>query len=142
MVGSGDAFGQNITNLFKMRKLVNKLFSVTIFLFMSLTTFGQRGIDYDDTEEYDWTEFNPTEFFIAAIVCAIVIVIGMLLRKNSNNKIISGIGTTIIVLGGLGAVGFLGGPILGAIQIIWQVLIGSAVFFGIIYWVYKKYIDE
>ena len=125
-----------------MKNKVSKIFLSIVALLTSLKAFGQRGYDYDDSENYNWSEFNGEEFFKAALICAAIIVVGLLLRKNSNNSFIKGLGTIIIVLGGLGAFGFLGGPILGAITIIWQVVIGAAVFFGIIYWVYTEFIDK
>lgn len=125
-----------------MKQVVSKLLLTTFTLLMTLYTFGQRGYDYDDSEEYDWNEFNADDFLKAAFICALVIVVGLMIRKNSSNNFFRGVGTTIIVLGGLGAFGFLGGPILGAIKIIWQVVVGAAIFFGIIYWVYTEFIDK
>ena len=125
-----------------MKQIVSKLFLTTFILLMTLNTFGQRDYDYDDSEEYNWNEFNAEDFFKAALICAVVIVVGLMIRKNSSNNFIKGTGTTIVVLGSLGAFGFLGGPILGAITIIWQVVVGAAIFFGIIYWVYTEFIDK
>jgi hypothetical protein len=76
------------------------------------------------------------------MICAVVIVIGLLLRNNATNKFLKGTGTTILVLGSLGALGALGSPILAAIQIIWQVVVGIAMFGGIIYWVYMEFINK
>ena len=47
----------------------------------------------------------------------------------------------MVVIGSIVAFAELTAPILGAIQIIWQVFIGSAIFFGTIYWVYTNYIE-
>jgi hypothetical protein len=124
-----------------MKQIVSKLFLTTFILVIALNTFGQRGYDYDDSEEYNWNEFNAEEFFIAALIFAVVIVVGLLIRKESSNIFIKGIGITKVVLGSLGAFIFLGGPILGAITIIWQVVVGAAIFFGIIYWAYNEFID-
>ena len=104
------------------------------------SAFAQRVFD-DDYEAYDWSNFEFENFFYSAIICAVIIVVGLLIRKNSNNSFLKGLGTTIVVIGSIVAFGLLGGPILGAIQIIWQVLIGSAIFFGIIYWVYTEYVE-
>jgi hypothetical protein len=125
-----------------MKNQVSKIFLSIIVLLTSLNAIGQRGYEYDDSEEYNWNEFNAEEFFKAALICATIIVVGLLLKKKANNSFIKGLGTLIIVLGGLGAFGFLGGPILGAITIIFQVVIGAAIFFGIIYWVYTEFIDK
>ena len=125
-----------------MKEIVSKSFLATILLLKSFNTFAQRGYDYDDTEEYNWNEFNADEFFKAALICSAIIVVGLLIRKNSANNFIKGVGTTIVVLGSIGAFGFLGGPILGAITIIWQVVVGAAIFFGIIYWVYTEFINK
>lgn len=101
-----------------MTLIVSKLFLTTFLLLITLNTLGQRGYEYDDSEEYNWNEFNAENFFYAALICAVVIIVGLLIRKNSSKNFIKGIGTTIVVLGCLGAFGFLGGPILGAITII------------------------
>jgi integral membrane sensor domain MASE1 len=121
-----------------MKKLVISAW----ILFLCFASFGQRGYDYDETEDFNWKEFNPDEFFLAAIICAVVIGVGLLTRKRGSNSFLKGIGTILLVIGGVGALGFLGGPILAAITIIWQVVIGAAVFFGIIYWVYTEIIDN
>lgn len=124
-----------------MERLKN---TVTLIYFIALTTsnaFGQRYYD-EDYEDYNWSEFDGEEFFYSAVICAVIIVVGLLIRKNSNNSFLKGLGTTIIVIGSIGAFGMLGGPILGAVQIIWQVVVGAAIFFGIIYWVYTEIIDK
>ena len=64
-----------------------------------------------------------------------------ILRKNFDNSFLKGLGTTMVVIGSIVAFAELTAPILGAIQIIWQVFIGSAIFFGTIYWVYTNYIE-
>ena len=125
-----------------MERLKN---AVTLICFIALTTskaFGQRVLDAEDYEDYNWSEFDGEEFFYSAVICAVIIVVGLLIRKKSNNNFLKGLGTTIIVIGSIGAFGMLGGPILGAVQIIWQVVLGAAIFFGIIYWVYTEIIDK
>lgn len=101
-----------------------------------------RGYADEDDEPYNWNEFNSGEFFAAALICAVIIVLGLLIRKNAKNVTIKGIGTGVIVLGSLGALAFIGAPIIAAVNIIFQVVVGAAIFFGIIYWVYKEFIEN
>ena len=105
------------------------------------SAFSQRVLTEEDYEAYDWSNFDGEDFFYSAIICAVIIIVGLLIKKKSNNDYLKGLGTTIVVIGSIISFGLLGSPILAAIQIIWQVFIGCAIFFGIIYWVYTRYID-
>lgn len=125
-----------------MKKRLSKFLLSIILLLPSVITFSQRSYDYEDSERYNWNEFDPDEFIKSAIICAVIIVVGLQLKKNSKNTFMKGFGNILFILGCLGALGFLGGPILGAITIIWQVIIGIAIFVGIIYWVYTEFIDK
>lgn len=125
-----------------MQKNITNILTTILFFLSCLNTFSQRGYDYEDDEPYNWNEFNSGEFFAAALICAGIIIIGLLIRKNSKNSTIRGIGTVVIVLGSLGALAFIGAPIIAAVNIIFQVVVGAAIFFGIIYWVYKEFIQN
>ena len=115
-----------------MVKLNHKLF--LLFLFSSLFAFSNNGY----SQVYDWNEFNPNEFFKAVFICAAIIVVGILINNKSDSKFLKGVGFSIIIIGGIGALIYLSGPIIGAITIIWQVVLGAAIFFGIIYLAYTQ----
>ncbi len=103
-------------------------------LISSLLAYGNKGY----SQVYDWNEFNPDEFFKAVFICAAIIVVGILINNKSDSKFLKGVGFSIIFIGGIGALVYLSGPIIGAITIIWQVVLGAAIFFGIIYLAYTQ----
>ncbi len=125
-----------------MTQNLKNLFLTTLLSMLTISSaFAQRVFDNEDNQPYDWSNFEFENFFYSAVMCAVVIVLGLLLRKNFDNSFFKGLGTTMVVIGSIVAFAELTGPILGAIQIIWQVFIGSAIFFGTIYWVYTNYIE-
>jgi hypothetical protein len=117
--------------------MINK---ITLYLFLSIICFfynivfifGQRGYDDYDYEEYNWKDFNSSNFVLAAIICALVIGSGIYLQKNQSNTLYHTIGKILVWIGGIGAFVSLGGPVLGAIGIIWKVGLGIAIFIGIL----------
>ncbi len=124
-----------------MKKIGVRLLLASCVIFFTLKSFGQRGYDNEITEDYNWNEFDGFFFYKTVLICAAIIVLGLLIRTHEKT-FVKGIGTTIIVLGGLGSFIYLGGPILGALKIIWQVVIGAAIYFGIIYWAYINLRDD
>jgi hypothetical protein len=120
-----------------------KTFLVTAISLLTIwRSFAQRRFDDDPEEVYNWSDFDSGQFFYAAIISAVIIALGLLLRNKSDNSFLKGFGKVIIVIGSFVAFAMLGGPILGAIQIIWQVVVGAAIFLGIIYWVYSEFIEK
>ncbi|MBW6491964.1 MAG: hypothetical protein K0B15_12305 [Lentimicrobium sp.] len=127
-----------------MKKTTSKLFVASLLIFLSLNAFSQNVDDFDNysdqTENYNSNEFNGTTFFTSLIICSVLIIAGLYLRKKQD-KFIKGTGTAIIVLGGLGAILFLGGPILGAISVVWKVILGIVAVAGAIYLIYSLFFE-
>lgn len=124
-------------HLINKRQLI--LLSLTLF-FNIASLFSQRG--FEDYEEYDWRDFKSSNFLIASCICAVIISFGLYLQKNASSKLIEKTGNTIVWIGGIGALGSLGGPIIGAIEVLWKVGIGLAIFIGLIYWINKEFIEK
>jgi hypothetical protein len=129
---------KNLICLISKRQLL--LLSLTLF-FNITNLFCQRG-DLEDYEEYDWGRFKASNFIFAACICAIIISIGLYIQKNAKSKLSETVGKTIIWIGGIGALGSLGGPVLGAIEVLWKVGVGLAIFIGLLYWINKEFIDK
>jgi hypothetical protein len=101
---------------------------------------GQRV--YDDTEAYDWSEFDLQYFLISAVICSIIISIGYSIRTYSTNKLTKGSGTTLWTIGGIGTLGTVASPILAAIQFLWQwlIIIGFSAF--ILYSIFGSFFES
>lgn len=54
-----------------MVKLNQKIFLMFLILFSSLFAFSNNGY----SQVYDWTDFNPDEFFKAVFICAAILVL-------------------------------------------------------------------
>ena len=111
---------------------IKKIIFYTLSFFYSINLFSQRdrGRVYEETESYDWSEFDSEEFIFFAILCAVIIGAGLALKNNSNSKFLEGLGTTLVVIGSVVAFIQLGGPILSIISTLWTIaLIGLFLYF-------------
>lgn len=121
-----------------MKGISKKIFTTFLTSFLILNLYAQKGYDLDEGyKAYDFNNFKGGEFFLAAIICGILLAFGQKLSNQPKGTLSRFLGGVLLILGVIGAIIFLVGPIMGIIEILWKVLIGIAVIIGIFYFIQK-----
>ncbi|MBK9743222.1 MAG: hypothetical protein WAT26_11520 [Saprospiraceae bacterium] len=127
----------------KYSSLTRCIIVICLNIIFTFNLIAQRGFELEDeTESYDWSKFNLEEFVYSAIVCALVILLGLKLNNSASNSYLKGFGLALFYAGSIGAFATLGGPIIGAIEILFKVAFYSAIFIGIFYFIYKEFVEK
>ena len=105
----------------------------TLLILSSYFLNAQRIYNYGLNENFNWSNFDLTQFIFATITCTMFIITGLKLTKDNKHKIHNTIGVMLIIIGGIGSLVYLIGPVIEIFKILWLFIIGIIFFCLVLY---------